>query len=110
MKNVLKSLVVVGLISAAGIAQANIFGDTFNTAGNVVKGAVNVPVVAAEDLAEGNIGGAIVEPVGVAANTAANAVADTGKTVTNVFDDNEYPVESNEFRDTEEGPLFDVND
>jgi len=110
MKNILKSLVVVGLVSAAGIVQANILGDAFHTTGNVVKGTVNTAVGVPRDLAEGEGLNVIPNTINRGVNTAGGAVYDTGRTVTNPFNDNENPVENEDLRYTDNGPLLDRED
>lgn len=112
MKNTLKSLVVVGLVSAAGIAQARfpIVSDALNTAGNVVKGGVNTAVALPRSVVQGEgVVEGVRDTVTSGVNTAAGAVSDTGKTVTNIFNDGANPVENEDLEYTSNAPLLGNN-
>jgi len=98
-------MLFVTIFLAAGNSLNAFLGDVFNTAGNVVKGTVNTATGVVRDVAEGDIVEMPGNTVKRAVNTTAGAVEDTGKTVANVFDGNENPVENKDFDYSDNEPI-----
>ena len=105
MKKLYTILSLTAFLVVSNNASA-LLGDAFNTVGNAVKGSVNTATGVVTDVAEGNVLEMPGNTVARAVNTGAGAVTDTGKTVTNVFDGGENPVESEPLDYTDTDPVL----